>query len=790
MLATEAGAYALPGDIPVEAAGIAAIVPGTVASALEQAERYGRNAPEPLIDKDFWYRLSLAGEEPGPAVLRLEGLATIAEVYLDERLILTSESMFESHDMPVELTGREVVSICFRALKPRLERRGSRARWRPRLVDNQGLRMVRTTLLGFMRGWNPPVQAVGPWRPISLIRPGKMRIFGLSISAGLADGVGLLNVSFAGEGPAGDMHLVCDGRQTPFVFGDGRYSAELTLPDIRPWWPHTHGEPALYDICMSINGLILPLTRTGFRTVTLDRGADGGDFALIVNGERIFCRGSVWTSADIVSLPGGRQSYAPWLRLAKEAGMNMIRIPGITVYENPEFFALCDELGLMVWQDLMFANFDYPATDPDFLVHAAIEVEQFLDNTQASPSLAIICGGSELWQQGAMFGLPERIWKDPFCEEFLGRLVTDHRPDLPFVANSPSGGALPFYPNAGVAHYYGVGAYRQPLDDARRAGIRFAAECLAFSNLSVGEELAGGKAGIPRDTGADWDFEDIRDHYLGELYDVDPQSLRNDDFERYLAFSRAVTGEVMEAGFAEWRRQGSCCNGALTFTLQDVMPGPGWGVIASDGRPKPAWHALKRAFRPVQVLFADEATNGLDIHMINELASDRPVVLDVVCLRNGKIPVVSGKRELTLAGRGGEAIACTDLFGAFFDTNHAYRFGPPAHDVTIARLINAETGEVLAEAFHFPLGRAEAMHDAQISVELFEDEDGFGLNISTDMFAQSVSIDTQAYQPSDNGFHLGPGIMKRVRLTRLPEAQQTSPTGTIRSLGSRRFSRF
>ncbi len=100
---------------------------------------------------------------------------------------------------------------------------------------------------------------------------------------------------------------------------------------------------------------------TGFRRIHIDTGADGRDFSVIVNGTPIFCRGAVWTNADIIRLPGSAEDYAPWLTLAVDAGMNMIRIGGTMTYESADFFRLCERLGLMVWQDVILANFDYPA---------------------------------------------------------------------------------------------------------------------------------------------------------------------------------------------------------------------------------------------------------------------------------------------------------------------------------------------------------------------------------------------------------------------------------------------
>src|SRR6185369_4931523 len=115
----------------------------------------------------------------------------------------------------------------------------------------------------------------------------------------------------------------------------------------------------------------------------------------------------------------------------------------------------------------------------------------------------------------------------------------------------------------------------------------------------------------PRDRGTDWDFEDVTNHYVRLLYGPGAKGLEA---------QRAAPGEVMEATIAEWRRAGSSCHGALIWMLKDFVPGAGWGVIDANGLPKLAWHALRCAFRPVQVALTDEGLNGLDIHLINETA--------------------------------------------------------------------------------------------------------------------------------------------------------------------------
>ncbi|SCX09217.1 hypothetical protein DSM25558_1235 [Agrobacterium sp. DSM 25558] len=799
---TEPDAYLTPVDIPIDAEEMTAPVPGTVAQALETLGKFDRFQPEPLNNLDAWYRLTLVSGEIGPAILRFEGLATIAEIFLNGALVAHSTSMFEALDVAFELTGADELAICFRALAPRLEKTGPRARWRPQMMNSQGLRLIRTTALGHMPGWCPEIHAIGPWRPISLIRDNKRAFEILSFQSQLnEDGTGLLHISVRSKSAV--IELECTGVWVPLqAAADNTFKGELRLENIEPWYPATHGKPALYDVNLRVDGQTQLAARTGFRRIEIDYGADKKGFGLKINGEPVFCRGAVWTNADIVRLPGDRADYEPWLRLAAEAGMNMIRIGGTMTYETPEFFAMCDELGLMVWQDMMLANFDYPAKDEAFLAHIEQEISQLLAKTAHSPSLTVLCGGSEMYQQGAMLGLSEQFWKGPLTEEILPTHVRRLRPDIAYVPNSPFGGALPFVPNEKVGHYYGVGAYCRPLEDARRADVRFAGECLAFANVPHQRTLdkylpakpvhdPKWRARVPRDRGASWDFEDVRDHYLKLLYDVDPVILRREDVDRYLDFSRATIAEVMEATFAEWRRVGSNCQGALVWTLQDLLPGPGWGVIDSTGQPKSAFYGLKRAFRPLQINLLDEGTNGLDIHLINETPENVDAVMEIACLRDGLQPVVSGRRSISLPARAKQAIAATDLFGAFFDTTYAYRFGPPSHDVTVAKLLDAQTGELLADAFHFPRGRQAALHRASLETILTQTENGrWILHVTTDRFAHSVQIDADGFRPADDGFHLSPGAGRHVELIPFGSAKTEIPRGEIRMLGNAQLFRF
>ncbi len=769
---------------------ISAIVPGTAAQAMIAADRWSWDEPVPLDDRDIWYRAAIEGK--GRHILVFEGLATFAEVFLDDALILASDNMFVGHRVEVELAGPHRLSIRFRAANRLLEQRKGRARWRPRMIQPSHLRFARTSALGHMPGFAPPAPPVGPWRLIRLVSCATPHIVASRLSARIIGEVGMIDVAIELSGaPAEAPVAMCEGVSCVLASsGDNRYAGTLLLPKIERWFPHTHGAPRLYEIGLRLGRIDRSLGSTGFRTIEVERGDDGQGFSLRVNGAPIFCRGAVWTQLDPVSLQNDPPALKRSIDLARAAGVNMLRVGATGVYEADDFYRACDEAGILVWQDFMFSNFDYPAADPEFVASIATEARQFLSRTSGSPSLAVLCGGNEVYQQAAMMGVAEANWRSPLFEQVLPRICAEARPDAAYVVNSPSGGALPFQADAGVSHYYGVGAYRRPLEDARRANVRFASECLGFANVPETRALQSdfGEAPlssplwsprIPRDQGAMQDFEEVRDHYIALLYGVAPQKLKVEEPRRYLDLSRAAVAEAIEATIGEWRRPGSSCAGALLWFWKDLWASSGWGMLDWTGAPKSPWWAMRRAFRQRQVMLSDEGVNGLHVHCLNE--SDAPFAgrISLRCYRDGATVVMDATQDVEIGARGAVSLRDCDIWGAFFDTAYAYRFGPPSHEATVATLIDA-SGAVVAEAWHFPLGRPATLCGPCLSAEAFRDAEGYGLRIATDRVAQSIKIEDERLTPLDNWFHLTPGAPKIVRFLETDAA----PHGIVAALGA------
>ncbi len=782
--------YASPTHIAPDAEWLPAIVPGTVAASLRALGRFDVDQPTPLEDKDFWFRATIEGD--GEESLRFLGLATIAQVFLDGVRVLDSTSMFVESECNVALNGRHELAICFRALGPLLEKPGKRARWRPRNVTPSTLRAFRTTFLGHVPGWCPPVHPIGPWRAIERRKGAWAEC---DLDAALVDRDGRLRVTLTFDAPpAGHVSVECAGEQTQLARTQaGAFSGELIIPNVKAWWPHTHGEPVLHDVFLVVNETRYAIARTGFRRIELDRDADGKGFGLRVNGVPVFCRGAVWTNADVVALPGSREDYAPLLDLARQAGMNMLRVGGTMVYEADAFYRMCDERGILVWQDFMFSNFDYPANDDAFVELVRTEAKQFVARTKVSPCIAVFCGGSEVAQQAAMLGLPSASWSNRIFDDVLKSVVQENRSDAIYVEHTPHGGPMPFYMSEGVCHYYGVSAYFRPVEDARQANVRFAAECLGHAHVPDAAHVelepdaplvvhAQYADRVHNDSGSTWWFDHIRNHYVRELYGIDPEAARRADADHFLDLSRATTAELLESVYALWRRQGSPTRGGLVWFLRDLREEAGWGVIDGLNQPKAAWYALRRAFRPVQVLLIDEGLNGLDVHCINETAQQIPAQLALTCLRDGAVPVMRAARELTLAPRSSIKIPAVDLWGAFFDTSYAYRFGPPSHDVTVATLT---TQGAEAEAFHFPLGRGAERHDLGLQAELIADEHGWSLRVSTARLAQSFHVRDAHYRPDDNWFHLPPATTRMLRLSPRDSAHSARPRGLVAAVNGR-----
>jgi beta-mannosidase len=295
-----------------------------------------------------------------------------------------------------------------------------------------------------------------------------------------------------------------------------------------------------------------------------------------------------------------------------------------------------------------------------------------------------------------------------------------------------------------------------------------------------------------RDLAASWDFEDVRDHYVATLFGISPQQLRREDPEAWLAYGRAAVALLIEEAFGVWRTDGRCA-GALVLMLQDLTPGAGWGVVDHEGRPKSAWHALRRLCRPVQVVLRDLGQNGVVLHAMNETAAPLRVRLGLRgLLPDGEGVEPLGDTVLELPARGAEAIPVTALMGRWRDLGHAWRFGPPGFVALGATLDDAESGARLSAVTRFPAGPAALPRTSLgLATTLRREGECWRLAVSASSFAPFVQVDDDAFLAEEDHFHLWPGETREVALVPAPmTGGRAAPRGVVTALGLRGAAHF
>jgi len=780
-----------PADLTAESTQwIPAIVPGTVAQSFLAVDRWTINDLYNFDANDFWYKsqFSYDGVKNQQSVfLSFEGLATLCTVWLNGERILDSDNMFVRHRIDVAslLENTNELYLCFRSLTQSLTHKRPRPRWKTKVVEQQQLRWIRTTLLGRIPGWTPPVAAVGPWKTISMddgAEPANVTIY-----SQLQNTQGVVSFScdfiLTNKNSITARLIIGDKSNELKVVQSGNevhLAGELTISNPTLWWPHTHGQSYLYDVSLEIitgeSTSTINLTPIGFKTVELDTLA--GNFSISINGKPIFCRGACWTINDIVSLSGDNSELEQTLNLMQSAGANMIRVGGTMVYEQDQFYRLCDKLGIMVWQDFMFANMDYPIEDEAFLANVKIESEQQLVRLSKHTSLAMYCGNSEIEQQTAMLGVDRVLWSNSLFSKLLPEWCGKLHPGIPYVSSTPTGGVLPFHTNAGLSHYYGVGAYLASVNEVRSHDVKFTSECLGFANIPVSRtrnSVLNGQLPVthhpkwkertPRDTATGWDFEDVRDHYFKKIYSIEPDRLRKFDPGRYITLSEVVTGEIMAQVFSEWRSSYSSCNGGLVWFLKDFWAGAGWGIIDSNNQPKACYYALKRVWQPVSVHLSNESLNGVHVHIVNENEEAFSGALTLTLLNQDGVKITEASIPVEVKGNSKIIFQSDEMLDGFYDCTYSYRFGGLNHSVISATLVNDNKRHV-SDSFLFPepwpLARNKNI-DVEISLKLISDDE-YQLIIKSNHFLFAVNIDAPGFLPSDNFFHYFTGQEKCITL--------------------------
>ena len=641
-----------------DATWVPALVPGGVHESLLAAgiiEDPYREELETSVawmeDATWWYRTSFEGTPGARVELHFACLDTYAEVRLNGSVVGTARNQHRPHAFPVVLAATNELLVRFDPPLPAAlssvdlpsevqQVNDLFARIRPDdpplTEDAVALRAARPQVrkATFSWGWDFALRlpSIGILSRVTLrsevpvLEDLHVRYTDLDVTARTVR----LQVSSDAPAPSTVEVIDPDGAvvatlrsETPGV------DVDLPLRDVRLWWSHDLGSPDLYTVRVTCGDVERSL-RIGFRTIEVDRSPDPDEdarfFRFLLNGLPTFARGACWVPPSMLVGSMTDETTTSLVELARDGGMTMLRVWGGGVYPSEAFYDACDRLGVLVWQDFMFACFDYPDDSGTLVAETRLEAEHQVRRLRHHASLALWCGENEV--QGIheiVHGvlLPRERGADIFLEvlpDVVGRLdpARTYWPGSPWAERDDEllngtrdgdrhawegwhgsvignvGGPTEFSSMGEKVHWT-----RYDHDPGRfisEFGIHASPELATLRRWAGDADLSLGSSALEHR---------IKDTPKTKGFDlIDFEAGLPTTVEDYVDVSMACQAEGLKHGVEHYRRRQPHCSGTLVWQFNDPWPGLSWSVIDYDLVPKAGYYALQRAYAPVLASFA------------------------------------------------------------------------------------------------------------------------------------------------------------------------------------------
>jgi beta-mannosidase len=769
-----------------------ASVPGSVhtdllANRLIEDPFYRDNEPKlQWIGKTDWeYRTTF--DVPAALLRRRNvelvfgGLDTYATVYLNERPVLEADNMFRTWRVdakPALKAGANTLRVVFRSpineILPRMKTLGYEL---PASNDQGEKTSPHTRKAPYQYGWDwgPRFVTCGVWKPARLeawddARIESLRLVQNQLGKDSAQLTAEVEVESSGSSDAALVvedpsdRRVAARQAVKLSPGRNRFALKLSIPSPQLWWPAGLGPQKLYTLRARLTSGDKSAdelsTRVGLRTLELRQQADaeGKSFTFVVNGVPVFARGANWIPADSFPERVTRERYRHLLESARDANMNMLRVWGGGYYESDEFYELCDELGLMVWQDFMFACSMYPG-DEKFLESVRAEATDNVRRLRNHPSIVIWVGNNEVetaWQHwGWKRNLPAKLWDDykKIFHGVLPEVVAKEDPTRPYWPSSPSSNLEEDSDSQrmGDVHYWEVWHASKPFDYYERQRPRFMSE-YGFQSFPLVETVNAYT--LP----SDHDIQSpvmlahqkhprgnqlIREYMLREY--PEPK-----DFESFLYASQVLQAEGIKVGAEHLRRIMPHNMGSLFWQLDDCWPVASWSSVDYFGRWKALQYYARRFYSPV---------------LLSPHVEDGQVKLYVVSDRTGPLRAELRVRLLDFDGRAlsdtSSPVEVSPL------TSKSYRSLPVASllqgkdpsNVFIYCELLAGGNTVSSNTLFFRPFKDLSLPAPHVSAVLARTRGLTSVLLSTDRLARGVYLSAEGLEGSftDNFFDLLPG---------------------------------
>ena len=757
-----------------------------------------------LMKKDWEYVCTFCLEDVLPSCVELvcEGLDTLADVILNGVSVGHADNMHITWEWDVKSLLREgenELRIIFHSpINYCAEKQAQAPGWESSDAT-PGFRHLRKAHCMFGWDWGPRLPDAGVWRPIYLRCWEEAAIDTADFQQLHHEDGGVelslrpwIRIRDEDVRPRWQAVITApDGAViTTDLYPDDGLAYHIAIPDPQLWWPRGYGEQPLYTVelrCV-VDGVVVDTytRRIGLRTLSVSREKDewGEEFCHLVNNVKIFAMGADYIPEDNILVRVTPERTRRLLEDAALANMNTIRIWGGGLYPPDFFYDICDELGLLVWQDLMYACAFYDLTE-DFEESIRVETMQNVQRLHHHASLALICGNNEmemfmgyandnLVRGGNGFAPKNRRHVTDYVKMFeyiLPAIVKQYAPDTFWWPGSPSSGGdfdNPNDYNRGDCHYWDVWHGEKPFTEYRKFYFRYASEFgfQSFPCLKTVESFTE-----PGDRNV---FSRIMERhqrngaangkimaYLAQTYKY-PNS-----FDDLLYASQLLQADAIRYGVEHWRRNRGRCMGAIIWQLNDCWPVASWASMDYFGRWKALHYAAKRFFAPVMIS-AEEEGEVSQNPKINEYRTtpiERSVRLNVA---NESMQSVTGtvhwalrRADSTVLREGEERITVPALSALWLEkmefpdaslTGHYVSF-----DFTVDGEVVSEGTAIFCAPKHFDF----------VDPQLTADVNGNEIIVRASAFARQVWIESEDADLllSDNAFDMNAGE-RRIRILR------------------------
>lgn len=707
-------------------------------------------------------------------ILVAEGMDTYAEILINGKVIAVTENMFVEHRINVKKylkAGNNTIEIHFDspvARSKQLERKHGKLR-----VALESHRVyVRKAQYSYSWDWGPKLTTSGIWRPIYLeVSSGPVLRNPFIKTLELTKKSATIEVSVEVE------HFKSPAKVTVKIEGI-KYSSEIVkkatssllkfkmkIDNPNVWWPNGYGEQSLYNatfILQNNNGTTSEVATTfGIRTINLlqEKDKEGKSFIIVVNGEKIFCKGADWIPSDNFITRISDLKYERLLTMARDANMNMMRVWGGGIYEQDAFYTLCDRLGLLVWQDFMFACGEYPQT-PWFLKLVKDEAMKAITRIRNHPSLAVWCGNNEcewLFCTENPNKTADDMTGSVIFREILPTIVKKLDNSRPYWRSSPFGAGFPNDESNGTHHQWTVWSFWKDYKEYEKTNARFVSEFgfQAPANIKTWEEATLPEDRTPQSPVIEHHNKQVEGQERLFRFQAGHYTVGK-NFNDFVYQGQLVQANALKTAVEHWRRRKFNTAGALYWQLNDCWPVSSWAVIDSGLRPKAAYFYTKRFFAKVLVSFKKNG-DSLEVWGTNDSLERFKGELQVQHLSFKGERIFVNESEITIKSNSSAKIYEIPFI---VDNNTI-----PYESYIAAQLL--QDGYVTTENRYF-FAEPKHLHlpNPKITSTILEKKgDSFRLSLQSDYFAKDVRVEIDGCDAdfSDNYFDMDAGALKIVQ---------------------------